>query len=152
MLRKACLGVLVLAGALTAIPMEEAMGGPNTNLPLQTVYTCTIIRAGTVQRPIIYTFNTDGTFNYSSATTINSLVAGPVHDSGFHGRGGGRGQWTRTSINTINYKSVEFLYDGNSSLAGSFAVDANLLITPTGQLCGGRAAGDSLGTATCPNQ
>ena len=100
MFKKARLGVLVLAGALTAIPMEEAMGGRNANLPLQTVYTCSIIRAGTVQRPIIYTFNTDGTFNYSSATTINSLVPGPVHDSGFQSRGGGRGQWTRTSTNT----------------------------------------------------
>ena len=44
----------------------------------------------------------------------------------------------------INYESVELLYDENSSLRGSFAVDADLFITPAGQLCGGRPE--------CPNQ
>jgi len=145
MFSKTCLGAFVLAGVLIVIPVEDAMaGGANTNLPLQSVYTCTVVRGGTVQRPLMYTFSSDGTFNYSSATTINSIVAGPVQNSGFHSRGGSRGQWTRTSTNVINYKSVEFLYDANGNLAGSFAVDADLLITPAGQLCSGRSE--------CPNQ
>jgi len=143
MFSKTCLSAFVLAGVLVTIPME-AVSGPNANLPLQSVYTCTVIRAGTVQRPLMYTFNSDGTFNYSSATTINSAVAGPVQNSGFHSRGGARGQWTRTSTNAINYKSIEFLYDANGNLAGSFAVDADLLITPAGQLCSGRSE--------CPSQ
>jgi hypothetical protein len=136
MFSKTCLGAFVLAGVLSTIPMDDAMAA--SNLPIQGVYTCTVVRAGTVQRPIMYTFNNDGTFNYSSATTINSTVAGPVHDSGFHSRGGARGQWTRISSNVVNYHSVEFLYDANGNLAGSFAVDADLLITPAGQLCTGR--------------
>jgi len=142
MFSKTCLGAFVLAGVLSTIQMDDAMAA--ANLPIQGVYTCTVVRAGTVQRPIMYTFNNDGTFNYSSATTINSTVAGPVQNSGFHSRGGSRGQWTRTSTNVINYKSVEFLYDANGNLAGSFAVDADLLITPAGQLCSGRSE--------CPNQ
>jgi hypothetical protein len=142
MFRKTCLGAFVLAGILTAIPTEDAMAASTP--PVQGVWTCVVVRAGTVQRPIMYTFNTDGTFNYSSATTINSIVAGPVQDSGFHSRGGARGQWTRISSNVVNYKSVEFLYDANGNLAGSFAVDANVLMTPAGQLCSGRSE--------CPNQ
>jgi len=144
MLNKAFLGAFVLAGVLITIPMDDATAGSNSNLPLQGVYTCTVIRGGTVQRPLMYTFNSDGTFNYSSATTINSAAAGPVQNSGFHSRGGARGLWTRISTNTINYQSVEFLYDANGNLAGSFAVDATLLITPAGQLCSGRSE--------CPNQ
>ena len=142
MLSKTCLGAFVLAGVLITIPMDDAMAG--ANLPVQGVWTCTVVRAGTVQRPLMYTFSTDGTFNYSSATTINSTVAGPVQNSGFHSRGGSRGQWTRTSSNVVNYRSVEFLYDVNGNLAGSFAVDADLLITPSGQLCSGRSE--------CPGQ
>ena len=136
MFSKTCLGAFVLAGLLSTIQMDDAMAA--SNLPIQGVYTCTVVRAGTVQRPIMYTFNNDGTFNYSSATTINSTVAGPVQNSGFHSRGGARGQWTRISSNVVNYHSVEFLYDANGNLAGSFAVDADLLITPAGQLCTGR--------------
>ena len=137
MFSKTCLGAFVLAGLLSTIQMDDAMAA--SNLPIQGVYTCTVVRAGTVQRPIMYTFNNDGTFNYSSATTINSTVAGPVQNSGFHSRGGARGQWTRISSNVVNYHSVEFLYDANGNLAGSFAVDADLLITPAGQLCSGRS-------------
>jgi hypothetical protein len=142
MFRKTWLGAFVLAGVLIAIPMEDAMAAATPTV--QGVWTCVVVRAGTVQRPIMYTFNTDGTFNYSSGTTINSTIAGPVQNSGFHSRGGSRGQWTKTSTNVVNYKSVEFLYDANGNLAGSFAVDADLLLTPTGQLCSGRPE--------CPNQ
>lgn len=142
MFRKTCLGAFVLAGVLIAIPVEDAMAGATT--PVQGLWTCVVVRAGTVQRPIMYTFNTDGTFSYSSATTINSTVAGPVQNSGFHSRGGARGQWTKTSNSVVNYQSVEFLYDANVNLAGSFAVNADLLITPAGQLCSGRSE--------CPNQ
>jgi len=147
MFNKTFLGAFALAGVLITIPMDDAMAGSNSNLPLQGVYTCTVVRGGTVQRPVMYTFNSDGTFNYSSGTTINSTVAGPVQNSGFHSRGGARGLWTRISSNVINYQSVEFLYDANGNLAGSFAVDANLLITPAGQLCSGRSECPSQNTA-----
>jgi hypothetical protein len=139
MFSKTCLGAFVLAGILITIPMDDAVAA--SNLPIQGVYTCTVVRAGTVQRPLMYTFNSDGTFNYSSGTTVNNTTdpTSPVFNSGFHSRGGARGQWTRTSSNVVNYKSVEFLYDANGNLAGSFAVDADLLITSSGQLCSGRS-------------
>jgi len=136
------LGVVILALTLITTPTGSALAGALP--PVQGVWTCTVLRAGTVPRPLMYTFNSDGTFNYSSATTINSTVAGPVQDSGFHSRGGARGQWTKVSTNVFNYESVEFLYDASGNLAGSFTVNANLLLTPAGQLCGGRAE--------CPNQ
>jgi len=145
MFSKTCLGAFVLAGVLITIPMDDAMAA--ANLPIQGMWTCTVVRAGSVQRPIMYTFNSDGTFNYSSATTINSTIAGPVQNSGFHSRGGSRGQWTRTSSNVVKYQSVEFLYDANGNLAGSFAVDADLLITPAGQLCSGRSECSNQNTA-----
>src|SRR5262249_6023236 len=75
---------------------------------------------------------------------INSTVAGPVQDSGFHSRSGARGQWTKTGTNVYNYESVEFLYDANGNLAGSFTVNANLLLTAGGQLFSGRTG--------CPHQ
>src|SRR5262245_44002379 len=134
---KKTLGAVILALTLIATPMGSVLAASLP--PILGVWTCTVVRAGTVQRPLMYTFNSDGTFNYSSATTINSTVAGPVQNSGFHGRGGARGQWTRTSGNVVNYQSIEFLYDANGNLAGSFAVDADLLITAAGQLCSGRA-------------
>jgi len=142
MLNRTSLGLFILAGVLLAIPSGSVMAA--STLPIQGVWTCTVVRAGTIERPILWTFNADGTFNYSSATTINSAAAGPVQNSGFHSRGGGRGQWVRTSNNVVNYKSIEFLYDANGNLAGSFAVDADLLMTPAGQLCSGNAL--------CPNQ
>ena len=152
MFRKICLGAFVLAAVLITIPMDDAMAA--SNLPVQGVWTCTVVRAGTVQRPLMYTFNSDGTFNYSSATTVNNTTdpTNPVFDSGFHSRGGARGQWTRTSSNVVNYQSYEFLYDASGNLAGSFTVDADLLITPTGQLCSGRKDPDAAGTTVCPNQ
>ena len=142
MFSRTSLGVFILAGVLMAIPTESVMAGPT--VPIVGVWTCTVVRAGTIERPIMYTFSADGTFNYSSATTINSTVAGPVQNSGFHSRGGSRGQWVKLSSTVVNYKSIEFLYDANGNLAGSFAVDANLLITATGQLCSGNTQ--------CPSQ
>src|SRR5262245_9755684 len=142
MFSRTSLGVFILAGVLMAIPTESVMAG--ATVPIVGVWTCTVVRAGTIERPLMYTFSADGTFNYSSATTINSTVPGPVQNSGFHSRGGARGQWVKLSSSVVNYKSIEFLYDANGNLAGSFAVDANLLITATGQLCSGNAQ--------CPSQ
>ena len=150
MVKGTTLSVVILALTLIATPVGSALAGP---LPtVQGVWTCTVVRAGTVQRPLMYTFNSDGTFNYSSATTINSTVAGPVQDSGFHSRGGARGQWTKAGTHVFNYQSIEFLYDANGNLAGSFAVNANLLMTAAGQLCSGRTVVDAAGAAVCPNQ
>lgn len=144
MFRKTSLGVFTLAGVLLAIPAGRVVAGSQTPV-VQGVWTCTVVRAGTIQRPIIYTFNSDGTFNYSSGTTINSGVAGPVQNSGFHSRGGGRGAWTKVSTNVVNYTAVEFLYDANGNAAGSFTVDADLAVISGGaQLCSGRSE--------CPNQ
>jgi len=139
---KKALGAVILALTLIATPMGSVLAAALP--PILGVWTCTVVRAGNVQRPLMYTFNSDGTFNYSSATTINSTVAGPVQNSGFHSRGGARGQWTKIGTNVFNYQSVEFLYDANGNLAGSFAVDADLLMTPAGQLCSG--------TTVCPSQ
>src|SRR5215831_3931429 len=147
---KKALGAVILALTLLATPMDSVLAASLP--PILGVWTCTVVRGGTVQRPLMYTFNSDGTFNYSSATTINSTVAGPVQDSGFHSRSGARGQWTKTGTNVYNYQSVEFLYDANGNLAGSFAVNANLLLTATGQLCSGRQNPDAAGTTICPNQ
>jgi hypothetical protein len=144
MFRKTSLGVFTLAGVLVAIPGGQVSAGSQTPA-VQGVWTCTVVRAGTIQRPIIYTFNSDGTFNYSSGTTINSGAAGPVQNSGFHSRGGGRGAWTKVSTNVVNYTAVELLYDANGNAAGSFTVDADLaVISGGGQLCSGRSE--------CPNQ
>ena len=132
----------ILAGVFIAMPRGNVRAA--ATLPVQGVWTCTAVRAGTIERPLMFTFNSDGTFNYSSATTINSIIAGPVQNSGFHSRGGGRGQWTRISNNMYNYQSVEFLYDANGNLAGSFEVNSNVLITSAGQLCSG--------LPECPNQ
>jgi hypothetical protein len=148
MVIKTGLAVLALAGVLVAIPIGSALAAPGGQVQggaeVQGVWTCTVVRAGTIDRPIIYRFGADGTFNYSSGTTINSSAPGPVNNSGFHSRGGGVGQWTKISKNVVNYKSVELLYDANGNAAGSFAVDSTQLLTPAGQLCSGRAE--------CPNQ
>jgi len=139
MFRKTSLGVVILGGVLVAIPVGQVTAAGNVP-GVQGVWTCTVVRAGTIQRPIIYTFNSDGTFNYSSGTTINSLTAGPVQNTGFHSRGGGRGAWTKVSSNVVNYTAVELLYDANGNAAGSFSVDADLAVISDGdQLCSGRA-------------
>jgi len=132
MFGKTTLGVVILAGALVAIPTGQVMAAAGPQV--QGVWTCTVLRSGTIERPIIYTFNSDGVFNYSSATTINSAVPGPVHNSGFHSRGGGRGEWTRVSNNVFHYKAVELLYDANGNAAGSFSVDSTFALTSAGQL------------------
>jgi len=150
MFNKRSLGAVILVLTLVATPMGSALAGSLP--PVQGVWTCTVFRAGSVPRPLMYTFNSDGTFNYSSATTINSTVAGPVQNSGFHSRGGARGQWTKLNTSLFNYESVEFLYDANGNLAGSFSVNANLLMTAGGQLCSGRQNPDAAGSVICPNQ
>lgn len=140
MLSRTGLGAVILAVGLMALPVDDVMaakggaGAPH----IEGVWTCTVLRAGTIERPILLTFSGDGTFNYSSATTINSLSAGPVQNSGFHSRGGGRGEWTRVSNKVVRYKAVELLYDANGNAAGSFAVDSTQLLTPNDQLCSGR--------------
>src|SRR5262245_13257792 len=143
MFSKTGLMAFILAGVFIEIPIKNVKAMTNANV--EGAWTCTGVRAGTVEEPIMYPFNHDGTFNYSSATTINSTVAGPVHDSGFHSRGGSRGEWKRVSNDVFNYKSVEWLYDGNGNLAGSFSVNSDLLLTSNGQLCSGRVT-------ECPNQ
>src|SRR5215510_9559852 len=125
MFRKASLVALVVAGTLIAAAGNAVAAG----VPVNGAWTCTVVRAGTIERPFIYTFGSDGTFNYSSATTINSIVPGPVQNSGFHSRGGGRGEWTKISTNVFNYKAIEFMNDANGNAAYSFMVDSTLLLT-----------------------
>ncbi len=148
MVTKTGLTVLAFAAVLVAIPIGSALAAPGGQVQggaeVQGVWTCTVVRAGTIERPIIFTFGADGIFNYSSGTTINSIAQGPVQNSGFHSRGGGVGQWTKISKNVVNYKSVELLYDANGNVAGSFAVNSTQLLTPAGQLCSGRPE--------CPDQ
>ena len=134
MFRTASRVALAVAAALIAVAGNAMAAGTSVT----GAWTCTVVRAGTIERPIIFTFGADGTFNYSSATTINSAVAGPVQNSGFHSRGGGRGEWTKLSTNVFRYDSIELLYDANGNAAGSFTVESTLLLTPAGQLCSGR--------------
>ena len=140
MFGKTSLGVFILAGVLVATPAGQVMAGEN----VEGVWACTAL-SGTIERPITYTFNSDGTFNYSSATTINS-AAGPLQNTGFHSRGGGRGQWATVTKDKdiFNFTAVEFVYDANGNAAGSYSVDATLALTSAGQLCSGRPE--------CPDQ
>jgi len=140
--RKSLVVFILLLGVLALIPAGQAMAAAAPQVT--GAWTCTVVRSGTIERPIIWTFSADGTFNYSSATTINSTIAGPVQNSGFHSRGGGRGQWTRVSNNVFNFKAIEFMYDANGDAAGSFSVDTTFLLTSGDQLCSGRPE--------CPNQ
>jgi hypothetical protein len=134
MFGKTCLGVFILAGVLVATPAGQVMAGEK----VEGVWTCTAVSSGTIERPIIYTFNKDGIFNYSSTTTINSFGPGPLSNTGFHSRGGGRGQWAKVRDDVYNYTAVEFVYDANGNAAGSYSVDATLALTSAGQLCSGR--------------
>jgi hypothetical protein len=140
MFGKTSLGVFIFAGVLVATPAGQVMASAE----VEGVWTCTVVRAGTIERPVIFTFNSDGTFNYSSATTINSLTEGPLNNTGFHSRGGGRGQWAKVRTDVFNYAAVEFTYDANGNAAGSYAVNATVAVTSAGQLCSGRPE--------CPNQ
>jgi hypothetical protein len=142
MFGKTSLGVFILAGVLVAISAGQVMAGAGPQV--EGVWTCTVVRSGTIERPIMWMFSSDGIFNYSSATTINSAIPGPVQNSGFHSRGGGRGEWTRVKNNVFNFKAVELLYDANGNAAGSFSVDSTLALTSAGQLCSGRSE--------CPKQ
>jgi hypothetical protein len=53
MFGKASLGVFILAGVLVATPPGQVMAG-GSGPTVQGVWTCTVVRAGTIQRPIIY--------------------------------------------------------------------------------------------------
>ena len=130
----------LVASVLIAMPIRnvEAAGD------IEGVWTCTVVRAGTIERPVLLTFNNDGTLNYSSAISINTISSGSLQNSGFHSRGGGHGEWKKISKDVISYKSVEFVYDANGNAAGSFAVNSTQLLMPNDQLCSGRAE--------CPNQ
>jgi hypothetical protein len=130
-----------VAGVLIAMPTGHVQAAAG----IEGVWTCTIIRAGTIERPALLTFIEDGTFNSSATTTINSTVSNsPLWNSGFHSRGGGRGEWKKLDKNVFSYKSVEFLYDANGNAAGSIAVNSTQLLLPNDQLCSGRSE--------CPNQ
>ena len=140
MFGKTSRGVSILAGVLVATPVGQVMASAE----VEGVWTCTVVRAGTIERPAILTFNKDGIFNYSSATTINSISAGPLNNTGFHSRGGGRGQWAKVRKDVYSYTAVEFTYDANGNAAGSYSVNATLALTSAGQLCSGRPE--------CPDQ
>jgi hypothetical protein len=111
------------------------------------VWLCSVVRAGTVARPIIWTFNNDGTFNFVSGTTVNNTTnpASPTYNSGIFSRpGGGRGEWTHVQGHVFNAKYVELLSNDHGNLAGYFNVDSTVVINDDGQLCTSRAE--------CPDQ
>jgi hypothetical protein len=99
------------------------------------VWSCPHTRPGsTVTRPLTFVFHHDGTFAFSSQTTVNG---GPL-DLPFNGRGGGLGVWKKTGKSTYSYLVREDLYiDGNAG--GFFYADATLqLDRKLGELAAGR--------------
>lgn len=99
------------------------------------VWSCQATRPGNpVARPLTYVFHSDGTFTYSSQTTVNG---GPLALP-FTGRAGGYGEWKKIGPSDYSYRARENLYI-NGNAGGFFYVDSTQHLDPrTGQLCSGR--------------
>jgi hypothetical protein len=124
---------LMLAAVLITTPSvrAEAAAGPQ----ITGVWSCQATRPGSaIPRPIIWVFHSDGTFVYSSQTTVSG---GPLALP-FTSRGGANGEWKKIGANDYAYHSIENMYiDGNAG--GFFYVDATVRLDPrTGRLCSGR--------------
>jgi hypothetical protein len=131
--RSSMLITLVLSAIVSAFASGGAEGAQS--LQINGVWSCQVTRPGsTVLRPLTFVFHSDGTFSYSSQTTING---GPL-SLPFTGRGGANGQWQKVGTSDYAYQSIENMYI-NGNAGGLFYVDAVLhLDTKTGQLCSGR--------------
>jgi hypothetical protein len=131
---------LALAGLFALLVPAGASAQSTQNNSIVGVWLCTVIRSGTLARPIIYTFHPDGTMTYNSGTTVDNTTnpASPTYQSGFTSRGGGWGEWTHEPSGSFHYQSVEFLLS-NGNLAGYFNVDSSFTMLSNGQLCAGRA-------------
>jgi hypothetical protein len=144
----------ILMGMIT-IPASGSHAAPGPQIV--GTWLCSAVRAATILRPIIYTFHADGTFNYSSGTTVNNSTdpLNPLFDSGIHSRGEAWGNWQKTAPNVFSAQNVEILRDVNGSAWGVFNVSENFLLTSSGQLCSGinTPNPDVWGSdVTCPNQ
>jgi hypothetical protein len=113
------------------------------------VWLCSVVRSGTLARPIIYSIGGDGIFGFVSGTTINNSTDSnsAVNNSGILSRpGGGRGEWTfvpGTGNTVISSQYVELLSNDRGNVGGYFNVDSTYQLLPNGQLCSGRSE--------CPN-
>lgn len=124
---------LLLPAIFVAFPARdsEAAAAPQ----ITGVWSCEVSRPGsTAARPLTYVFHPDGTFAYSSQTTING---GPL-SLPFTSRGGANGLWQKVGPSDYAYQSIENMYI-NGNAGGYFYVDATLhLDTKLQQLCSGR--------------
>jgi hypothetical protein len=146
MLRKTMFLALLGVGAALVPRNAKADAATDPSGSVVGVWLCSVIRNGTLARPLIYTFHGDGTFNYSSGTTINNTTnpRSPTYNSGLFSRGGGRGEWTHGDGHTFNATFVEILSDARGNLGGVFNIEASFSLTANGQLCSG--------TSECPDQ
>lgn len=138
MFSKLSLVTLFVAGALMAIPTGSANAGAIPQV--EGVWDCEVIRPGNLsQRPLLYTFHGDGTTTYSSQTNISNL--------GFTSRGGGFGQFQKTSPTDYRTTLVENLYK-NGNAGGRFLVENVLHLNKAGdELCTGNLPGDPCPTS-----
>jgi len=153
LLNKKLLPALIFAGMLSIPVKAHSAPGPQ----VVGTWLCSVVRAGTVLRPIIYTFHADGTFNYSSGTTVNnsSDPNSPIFDSGIHSRGEAWGIWEKTGPSQFSANTVEILRDANGNAWGVFNVANDFLLTPSGQLCSGVPTSNPAvwgSDVSCPNQ
>ena len=100
------------------------------------VWSCQTNRPGAIaSRPVTFVFHSDGTFAYSSQSTVNG---GPLALP-FTSRGGGHGEWQKTGTNEYAYRARENMYI-NGNAGGFFYVDSTLrLDRAADQLCSGKA-------------
>jgi hypothetical protein len=124
--------LLILVAVSIALPVHraEAAAGPQ----ITGVWSCEATRPGSaIPRPLTWVFHSDGTFVYSSQTTVNG---GPLALP-FTSRGGANGEWKKVGANDYAYRSIENMYI-NGNAGGFFYVDATVHLDPkTGQLCSG---------------
>jgi len=127
------LSLLLLPAILIAFSSgnTEAAAAPQ----ITGVWSCQATRPGSpIARPLIFVFHSDGTFSYSSQTTVNG---GPLALP-FTSRAGSNGEWKKIGPSDYAYHSIENMYI-NGNAGGFFYVDATVhLNARSGQLCSGR--------------
>jgi hypothetical protein len=145
MFRERLAGFIVVAGAVLSSAGCQSASADQTNPGIVGTWFCQAVRPQNLsQRPITFQFHADGTAAYSSGTNISN--------SGFNGRGGGLGDWTKVGPQDYNLRAQEIIrLNGNA--AGRFLVDATYHLRTAAeitakqpdQLCGGTTGDD-----TCP--
>jgi len=124
--------VAVLVVAVTPFPSAEAAS------PIEGVWLCVTQRPGApASAPTYFTFHGDGTVAYSSGASLSAL--------GFLRRGGGYGEWRKTTNSQWAFRTAELLYNQDGDLAGRLFLESTVARDPaTDTLCSGGP--------TCPSQ